>query len=275
MSAAAAGFRAKYEAAAARNSSLLCVGLDPDPARMPAGVGSVEFLRAIIDATADLVCCYKPNAAFFEVNGEDGARELRAVIEAVPDGVPVVLDAKRGDIGNTAAFYARAAFERLGADGVTLNPYLGEDALEPFFAYEDRHSFVLCRTSNPSASDFQELAVGDGGRPLYEHVAIRAKGWNRRGNVGLVVGATSPTEAARIRELCPEMLLLVPGVGAQQGDLPAAVRATIDAAGGGALINASRAVLYAGEGGDDYAGAARSAAGALRDAINATRGARG
>ena len=275
MSAAAAGFRAKYEDAAARNSSLLCVGLDPDPARMPAGVGNVDFLRAIIDATADLVCCYKPNAAFFEVNGEDGARELRAVIEAVPDGVPVVLDAKRGDIGNTAAFYARAAFERLGADGVTLNPYLGEDALEPFFAYEDRHSFVLCRTSNPSASDFQELAVGGGGRPLYEHVAMRAKGWNRRGNVGLVVGATSPTEAARIRELCPEMLLLVPGVGAQRGDLPAAVRATIDAAGGGALINVSRAVLYAGEGGDDYASAARSAAKALRDAINAARGATG
>ena len=275
MSAAGSRFRARYEAAVERNASLLCVGLDPDPARMPAGVRTVDFLRAIIDATADLVCCYKPNAAFFEVNGEDGAQELRAVIEAVPDDLPVLLDAKRGDIGNTAAFYARAVFERLGADGVTLSPYLGEDALEPFFAYEDRHSFVLCRTSNPSAADFQDLAVGDGGRPLYEHVAMAARGWNRRGNVGLVVGATSPAEAARIRDLCPQMLLLVPGVGAQAGDLPAAVRATVDAAGAGVLINASRGVLYAADGRDDYAGAARSAARALRDAINAARGVTG
>ena len=272
---AGAGFRAKYEAAAARNRSLLCVGLDPDPARMPAGVDRVGFLRLIIEATSDLVCCYKPNAAFFEVDGKAGLAALRAVIEAVPDEIPVLLDAKRGDIGNSSAFYARAVFEQLGADAVTVNPYLGEDALEPFFAYENRHSFVLCRTSNPSAGDLQDLAVGGDGRPLYEHVALLAQRWNRRGNVGLVVGATYPAEAVRIRKLCPELLFLVPGVGPQAGDLETAVRAASDGSGGGLILNASRAVLYAGDdaGGGDYARAAREAAAALRDAINAARGA--
>ena len=272
---AGSGFRARYEAAAARNHSLLCVGLDPDPARMPAGVDRVGFLRSIIEATSDLVCCYKPNAAFFEVDGKAGLAALRAVIEAVPDEIPVLLDAKRGDIGNSSAFYACAVFEQLGADAVTVNPYLGEDALEPFFAYENRHSFVLCRTSNPSAGDLQDLAVGGDGRPLYEHVALLAQRWNRRGNVGLVVGATYPAEAARIRELCPELLFLVPGVGPQAGDLEAAVRAASNGSGGGVILNASRAVLYAGDGagGGDYARAAREAAATLRDAINAACGA--
>jgi orotidine-5'-phosphate decarboxylase len=266
------GFRAKFEAAAARNNSLLCVGLDPDPSQMPPGLGTVEFLRRVITATADLVCCYKPNAAFFEVDGAEGWQSLRAVIEAVPDDIPVLLDAKRGDVGHTAEFYARAVFETLGADAVTANPYLGADALAPFLAYEDHHTFVLCRTSNAGAGELQDLAVGDGGRPLYEHVAhLASSEWNSRGNVGLVVGATYPAEAAHIRQLAPDLLFLVPGIGAQQGDLEAAVRASLDARGGGILVNASRGVLYASTA-TDFATAARNEAIRLRDAINAARG---
>jgi orotidine 5'-phosphate decarboxylase subfamily 2 len=284
----ATGFRAKYEAAVARNNSLLCVGLDPDPAQLPAGVGILDFLRGIIDATADLVCCYKPNAAFFEVNGAEGWKTLRAVIAAVPDDIPVLLDAKRGDVGHTAEFYARAIFETLGADAVTANPYLGSDALEPFLAYEDRHTFVLCRTSNPGAGELQDLRLvspsplrevpaspsplrGDGGGggdpdPLYERVAhLASTEWNTRGNVGLVVGATYPAEAARIRELAPDLLFLLPGIGAQQGDVEAAVRASLDPRGGGILVNASRGVLYANN--------PREAAAHLRNAINAARSA--
>ena len=274
-------FKSKYEAAVEANDSLLAVGLDPDPELLPPGADAVEFLTAIVEATSDLVCCYKPNAAFFEALGLDGFAKLRAVLDAVPPAIPVLLDAKRGDIGNTARFYAQAIFEQLGVDAVTLNPYLGEDALTPFFEYEDRHSFVLCRTSNPSAVDLQDLAAGEGGRPLYEHVALLANGWNRHDNVGLVVGATYPQEAARIRELAPDLIQLVPGVGAQDGDIAAAVRACTDAAGGGVIINASRGVLYAGRdsaGRDDgdgdiasYAKAAREAAIRLRDAINAAR----
>lgn len=260
------GFRAKYEAAAARNRSLLCIGLDPDPAHMPPGIGAVDFLRAVIEATADVACCYKPNAAFFEVDGAAGWDALRAVIEAVPGDIPVLLDAKRGDVGHTAEFYARAAFETLGADAVTANPYLGADALAPFLAYEDRHTFVLCRTSNPGARDLQDLTSA-GGRPLYEHVAMLANEWARNGNVGLVVGATYPAEAARIRELCPGLLFLLPGIGAQQGDIDAAVRASLDARGGGILVSASRGVLYASSG-PDFASAARAEAIRLRAAIN-------
>lgn len=262
-------FRAKYEAAAARNDSLLCVGLDPDPALMPSGAATLDFLRSIIEATADVVCCYKPNAAFFEADGAAGWETLQAVVDAVPDGIPVLLDAKRGDVGHTAEFYARAVFDTLGADAVTANPYLGVDALEPFLAHEDRHTFALCRTSNASAGELQDLELTDG-RPLYEHVAERANTWNSRGNVGLVVGATYPAEAARIREICPDLLFLLPGIGAQQGDIDAAVRAGIDARGGGILVNASRGVLYAGRG-TDFAQAARDEAMRLRAAINAAR----
>jgi orotidine-5'-phosphate decarboxylase len=264
-------FRDKYELAATTNNSLLCIGLDPDPEQIPEGVDTVDFLKEIIAATSDLVCCYKPNAAFFEALGLDGFVRLREVIDAVPDGVPVLLDAKRGDIGNTARFYAKAIFDELGVDAVTLSPYLGEDALTPFFEYEDQHSFVLCRTSNPSAVDLQDLAAGEGGRPLYETVALLANGWNSRGNVGLVVGATYPAEGARIRELAPDLLQLVPGVGAQEGGIAASVQACTDAAGGGILVNASRGVTYASDNPETFAGAAREAAGTLRDAINAAR----
>lgn len=276
-------FRAKYEAAARRNDSLLCVGLDPDPALMPPGASTVDFLRAVIEATADLVCCYKPNAAFFEREGIAGWEALKAIVDAVPDGVPVIVDAKRGDVGHTSEAYARAVFDALGADAVTANPYLGGDGLAPFLAYEDRHTFVLCRTSNAGARDFQDLLVSspvkgeDGGdpgtdapRPLYEHVAMLANQWNASGNVGLVVGATYPAEAARIRALCPDLLFLLPGIGAQQGDVVAAVRASLDASGGGILINSSRGILYASRG-SDFASAARAEATRLRDAINAAR----
>lgn len=270
-----ASFRAKYEAAATANGSLLCVGLDPDPERIPDGVAPRAFLEAIVEATADLVCCYKPNAAFFESRGPEGVEELRALIAGIPDGVPVLLDAKRGDVGHTAEHYARAVFEVLGADGVTLNAYLGSDAIEPFLAYEDCHSFVLCRTSNAGARDLQDLLVagaeGEPARPLYLEVAARANAWNTRGNVGLVVGATYPDEAREVRALCPDLLVLMPGVGAQEGALEAAVGAAQNARGGGLIVNASRSVLYASDGAD-FAQAARHEAERLREAINAARG---
>lgn len=265
-----ATFRARFEATAQRNHSLLCVGLDPDPAQIPEGVSVRDFLMGIVEATSDLVACYKPNIAFFEPWLGEGIDLLRDLIAAVPRDVPVLLDAKRGDIGHTSEAYARAVFESLGADAVTLNPYLGRDAVEPFLRYAGRHSFMLCRTSNPGAADVQDLNVE--GRPLYERIAHLANEWNTRGNVGLVVGATYPAEAARIREICPDLLFLMPGVGAQHGDLQAAVQAGMDAQGGGLAVNASRGILYAGSGTSGrWADASRAAAALLRDQINAAR----
>lgn len=268
--AGASRFLEKYESAVARNDSLLCVGLDPDPALIPDGLEPVTFLLRIIEATSDLVCAYKPNAAFFEALPGGGFEALRSVIAAVPQDVPVLLDAKRSDIGNTARFYAQAVFEGLEADAVTANPYLGRDALDPFFAYEDRHTFVLCRTSNPGARDLQDLEVGPDER-LYERVARECVRWNEEhGNVGMVVGATYPEEAARIRALAPDLAILAPGVGAQDGALEATVRATLGADGRSLLVNASRGVLYAGDA-SGYADAARAAAERLRLAINEAR----
>ena len=264
-------FREKLESAATRNGSLLCVGLDPDPARLP--IESVgEFNRAIIEATADLVCAYKPNLAFYEALGEAGYAALRETLAAIPPHIPTIADAKRGDIGNTARAYASAVFDVLGFDAVTVSPYLGGDSLAPFIEREDRGVFVLCRTSNPGAADFQDLEVSSekGIRPLYEVVAERARSWNSRGNVGLVTGATYPEELGRVRELCPDMLLLIPGVGAQAGDLAAAVREGLDARGGGILVVAARGVLYASKGAD-FARAARGAAESLRDQIQQER----
>jgi orotidine-5'-phosphate decarboxylase len=278
----------KLARAVERNDSLLCVGLDPDPDRLPAGLRSGQaaavdvpaFQRAIIEATSDLVCAYKPNLAFYEALGEAGAEALRATLAAIPADVPVIGDAKRGDVGHTARAYARALFDSWGFDAVTVSPYLGGDSVEPFLEREDRGVFVLCRTSNPGARDFQDLPVvpgdglpaGQGGppRPLFEVVAERAKEWNTRGNVGLVVGATYPEELGRLRELCPGMTFLVPGVGAQGGDLEACLRRGLDAGGGGLVINVSRQVLYASQG-DDFAAAARRAALALRDEIGRLR----
>ena len=264
-------FLAKLNAAVARNNSLVCVGLDPDPALMPID-DVAAFNRAIVEATSDLVCAFKPNLAFYEALGEEGGRALRATLAAIPDDIPVIADAKRSDIGNTAAAYARAVFDDLGCDATTVNPYCGQDAIEPFLDYEERGVFILCRSSNPSAGDFQDLAVTDGGeaRPLWQVVARRARDWNEHGNVGLVFGATYPEQLAEGRTLCPDLPILVPGVGAQDGSLRDSVKAGLDAAGAGIIVNASRSVLYASRDGD-YALAARAAAQRLRDEINRHR----
>lgn len=265
------GFVEKLKAAAKRNDSLLCVGLDPDPALMPVK-DVAEFNRAVIEATSDQVCCYKPNLAFYEALGAEGWEVLRQTLDAVPSHIPVIADAKRGDIGNTSAAYAQAIFDVLGCDAMTVNAYGGHDAVAPFLEYEDRGVLVWCRSSNPSASDLQDLEVDFEGekRPLWQVVAIQARRWNEAGNVGIVVGATYPRQLAEARALCPGMPILLPGVGAQDGDLAEAVRAGIDAAGGGAIISASRGVLYASRD-SDYALAARSAAIRLREEINRHR----
>ena len=267
----AESFVARLNAAAARNDSLLCVGLDPDPALMPVpDVG--EFNEEIIRATADLVCCYKPNLGFYEALGEPGWDALRRTLAAIPSGVPVIVDAKRGDIGNTSAAYARAIFEVLGADAMTVNAWGGRDAVEPFLEYEDRGVFVWCRSSNPSAGDFQDLIADVDGerRPLWQAVALQSKEWNEAGNVGIVVGATYPAQLAQARSLCPDMPILVPGVGAQEGSLAEAVQAGMDAKKAGVIISASRGVIYASRD-KDYALAARAAAQRLRDEINRHR----
>jgi orotidine-5'-phosphate decarboxylase len=255
--------------------SLLCVGLDPDPARFPASVqGSsdsiLRFCRAIVDATADLVCAFKPQFAYFaSARAETQLEQLMAYLrEAHPD-VPVILDVKRGDIGATAEQYAREAFERYGADAVTLSPYMGRDSIEPFLAYADRGAFLLCRTSNAGGADLQMLDVG--GEPLYQRVArLACERWNDNGQLGLVVGATYPTELAAVRALVGDVPLLVPGIGAQGGDIAASVGAGQTASGNGLVINSSRAILYAGQG-SDFAGKSRAVALATRDEINQHR----
>lgn len=262
------GFKRKLRETVERNKSLLCIGLDPDTEKLPSGMTVAQFNRAIIDATSDLVCAYKPNLAFYEAQGLEGWRALEETIAAVPQNIPVIGDAKRGDIGNTARHYAHALFDSLGFDAATLSPYLGFDSIEPFIAYANKGTFLLCRTSNPSAKDFQDLLIG--GQPLYEHVAFKALEWNIHNNIGLVVGATYPQELARIRQLCPTMCLLIPGVGTQGGDIEAVVHYGTDASGMNAIINASRAILYASSGAD-FAEAARLSAQSLRDQINAFR----
>jgi orotidine-5'-phosphate decarboxylase len=230
------------------------------------------FTKSIIEATSDLAAAYKPNFAFFEAEGLPGLRALEATMQAIPSHVPVILDAKRGDIGSTATAYAKAAFEVWGADSVTVNAYMGGDTVEPYLEYEDRGVFILTRTSNPGGRDFEELQVaGDSGaRPLYEHVAERAVEWNTRGNIGLVVGATAPEELQRVRAIAPEMPLLIPGIGTQGGDLEASIRCGLNANGLGAVINSSRGIIFAGTG-PNYAEAARAAADKLRKEINVER----
>lgn len=259
-------FHLKLAAAVHRTNSLLCVGLDPDPYQFPGhfpatvdAAALVAWGRRLIEQTADLACCYKPNSAFYEQFGAEGLEALRQTIAAVPRDVPVLLDAKRADIGSTATAYARAAFEWLGADAVTVNPYLGRDAVAPFLAYPDKAVFVLCHTSNPSAAVIQEF--GDGW-PLFEHVAREATTWGEPEQVGLVVGATQPGALARVRHLLGlrRHWILAPGVGAQGGDLAETVAAGLDHNGSGLLVPVSRHVIYA----DDP----RAAALALRDAIN-------
>ena len=257
-----------------RADSLLCVGLDPDPNRIPAGLRArpnpiFEFCRAIVDATADLVCAFKPQIAYFAAQGaEDQLEALITHIHARHPGIPVVLDAKRGDIGSTAEQYAREAFERFQADAVTLNPYLGQDSLEPYLQWTDRGVILLCRTSNPGGADLQSLEVAPGER-LYERVArLACERWNPHGQTALVVGATVPQELAQVRRIAGDMPLLVPGIGAQGGDIDATVAAGRRADGRGMMVSSSRAILYAGDG-DDFADAARQAALDTRDALRA------
>ena len=290
--------RQRWQAA----DSMLCVGLDPDPARIPAHLGTGpeaidRFCRDIIAATADTVCAFKPQIAYFAAQGaEEVLAGLIAHIHAKHPGIPVILDAKRGDIGSTARQYGVEAFDRFKADALTLSPFMGFDSIEPYFEWAGRGLILLCRTSNPGGNDLQALSVlpagnatgtppgaqsprqsasgtPSGAQPekLYEHLARLAAGpWNVNGELGLVVGATFPDELARVRALAPRLPLLVPGVGAQGGDVNATVRAGLDADGYGLVINSSRAILYAGKG-TDFADQARKAAVATRDAIRAAR----
>jgi len=262
-------FSEKLVNAVRKNQSLLCIGLDPDPQRMPENLGILEFNRAIIDATSDLVCAYKPNLAFYEALGNEGLDALKQTVKHVPGDIPVIADAKRGDIGNTARAYARAIFDTLSFDASTVSPYLGFDSVEPFIEYRDKGVLVLCRTSNPGSADFQSLLCRfeKGERPLFEIVAARASQWNTNGNVGLVVGATYPEELKLIRQSHPDMTILIPGVGAQGGDLGLAVRYGVNAQGRGIIVNSSRQIIYASPG-KDFPEAARRAASALRDEIN-------
>ena len=263
------------DAASRRADSLLCIGLDPDPARFPGAwkddpARIFDFCSAIVDATHDLVQAYKPQIAYFAATrAEDQLERLIAHIRRVAPEVPVILDAKRGDIGATAEQYAREAFVRYGADAVTLSPFMGFDSIEPYLRYDGRGLFLLCRTSNPGGDDLQALKLDDGER-LFEKIARLAAGpWNVAGRIGLVVGATYPGEIARVRELAPTLPLLIPGVGAQGGDAEATVRAgwRADAP---IVVNSSRAVLYASPG-DAWAAAARRVAEATRRQLNVAR----
>jgi orotidine-5'-phosphate decarboxylase len=284
-SALGTGFAAKLAEAEQRSGSLLCVGLDPDLSRFPFWLREldpaeaiVRFNAAIVEATADLVCAYKPNFAFYLQYGLEGIGALLETRRLIPDHIPVLLDCKVGDIDNTAAAYARGIFGAWGFDAITANPYLGEDALAPFLAYEDRAVFVLCKTSNRGSGDLQDLPVAgttdEHGEPesLFLTLASRASEWQERhpARVGLVVGATYPAQLAAVRARCPALPILLPGVGAQAGDLAASVRAGVDASDRNLLVSSSRGVTYAGIG-PDFAERAREAALALREAINDVR----
>ena len=273
------GFLQQLRSAWTSSDSLLCVGLDPDIARMPAQFrgqpdGIFAFCKAIVDSTADLVCAFKPQIAYFAaLRAEDQLEALCRHVRTAYPHVPLILDAKRGDIGATAEQYAREAFERYDANAVTVNPYMGSDSVAPYLERTDRGTIVLCRTSNPGGSELQFLDAG--GMPVYLHVArLVAERWNSRGQCALVVGATFPQELARVREVVGEMPLLVPGIGAQGGDIAATVAAGQSADGAGMMINSSRAILYATPRADlqeNFALAARRVAIETRDAINACR----
>ncbi len=269
-------FRQKLTAAWTAHDSLLCVGLDPDLTKFPPHLRNepdavLEFCRAIVDATQDLACAFKPQIAYFAaLRAEDQLEALINYIHEKYPTVPVILDAKRGDIGATAAQYAREAFERYRADALTVNPYMGFDSVEPYLEWKDRGLIVLCRTSNPGGSDLQNLDVGNG-RKLYQHVAeLVATRWNPNGQAALVVGATFPQELADVRGIVGDLPLLVPGIGAQGGDVEATVRAGCSTAGAGLMISSSRAILYAGKD-EDFASAARHIALETQREINRFR----
>ncbi len=268
-------FTNKLTSAQKANNSWVCVGLDPVMDRLPEAVLNEEspllaFGRAIVKATADVVSAYKPNLAFWLAEGPTGLDALQQLIADIPKNIPIILDAKFNDIGNTAKAYARVAFEALGADAVTVNPYLGRDGVQPFLNDGERSIFLLARTSNASAPDLQDRLVD--GRPLYEQVAQLAARWDAElpGTCGLVVGATYPEELARLRQIAPELPFLVPGIGSQGGNLEAAVIHGPTGIGIGPVINSSRGIIYASSG-PDFAQAARAAAIELRDRINQIR----
>ena len=266
-----------------QNGSMLCVGLDPEPSRFPSGLKGdasriFDFCAAIVDATADLVIAFKPQIAYFAAHRAEAQLErLMAHMRSAAPQVPVILDAKRGDIGSTAEQYAIEAFERYGADAVTLSPFMGFDSVQPYLKHHGKGAFLLCRTSNPGGDDLQNqrLAGLPGAPLLYEHIAALANGpWNTNGQLGLVVGATYPAELTRVRALAPQLPLLIPGVGAQGGDASATVRAGWRGSGGRTVapivVNASRSVLYASPG-EDFAAAARAEALRTRDLLQAAR----
>ncbi|MGS0741587.1 orotidine-5'-phosphate decarboxylase [Glaciimonas sp. GG7] len=269
----------KLSAAWTANNSLLCVGLDPDIAKFPLHLRNqpdaiFAFCKAIIDATADTACAFKPQIAYFSaLRAEDQLEAICDYIRSTHPTIPVVLDAKRGDIGATAEQYAREAYERYGADAVTMSPYMGWDSVAPYLEWKDRGAIILCRTSNPGGSDLQFMTVD--GKPLYQHVArLVADKWNTNGQCALVVGATFPEELAQVRSIVGDMPLLVPGIGAQGGDIQATVHAGKTANGSGMMINSSRAILYAKPdeaAGEDFAAAARRVALETREAINRFR----
>ena len=268
-------FNQQLQSAWASQGSMLCIGFDPDPKRLPASLqgrpeGIYEFCRKIADATADLVCAFKPQFAYFA--SQRAEIQLEKLIKHLKDKyphIPVILDSKRGDIGSTADHYALEAFERYGADAVTVNPYMGFDTIEPYLKHAGKGVIVLCRTSNPGGSDLQFLNVAPNGEPLYLHIAkLAAQEWNSSGQISLVVGATFPEEIAKVRAIVGDMPLLIPGIGAQGGDIDATVSAgkISDKPGIGMIINSSRAILYASSGADN-AEAARAVALTTRDAL--------
>jgi len=270
-------FTQQLQSAWASQGSMLCVGFDPDPKRLPTVLqgkpeGIFEFCRDVADATADLVCSFKPQFAYFA--SQRAEAQLEKLIKHLKDRyphIPVILDSKRGDIGSTADHYALEAFERYGADAITVNPYMGFDTIEPYLKHPGKGVIVLCRTSNPGGSDLQFLNVGPKGEPLYLHIAqLAAQQWNSSGQIGLVVGATFPEEIAKVRAIVGDMPLLIPGIGAQGGDIEATVKAggIAGAPGTGMIINSSRAILYASSG-NDFAQAARLVAQSTRDALRA------
>ena len=270
-------FTQQLQSAWASQGSMLCVGFDPDPKRLPTVLqgkpeGILEFCRDIADATADLVCSFKPQFAYFA--SQRAEAQLEKLIKHLKDRyphIPVILDSKRGDIGSTADHYALEAFERYGADAITVNPYMGFDTIEPYLKHPGKGVIVLCRTSNPGGSDLQFLNVGPKGEPLYLHIAqLAAQQWNSSGQIGLVVGATFPEEIAKVRAIVGDMPLLIPGIGAQGGDIEATVKAggIAGVPGTGMIINSSRAILYASSG-NDFAQAARLVAQSTRDALRA------
>ena len=262
-----------------RANSLVCVGLDPDPARFPHALRElgrreaiVAFNKAIIEATSDLVCAYKPNLGFYVAQGIDGIAALVETRALIPAHIPVILDCKVGDMGSTATAYATGYFGEWGFDAITANPYQGEDSLAPFLSWPDKGVFILCRTSNPSSADLQDVILTESGDPLYLRVGSRSNQWKRDypAGVGLVVGATYPGELAAIRERCPELPILLPGVGAQEGDVEGSVANGIRADGTGLLVSSSRGIIYAGSG-PDFAERARLATIKLQEQVNAVR----